>query len=136
MDLIPPSKCVILKTQSKGWGVFAIEPIKEGEIIEECPVIIVYDRNDTRLDLLADYRFNYPAGSGADDWQYQVLPAGFGCIYNHSDNNNAYWTNHPTKDLVFVYVAAKDIPQGTEVCTYYGPQYYWDSYGRDKVEKL
>ena len=136
MDLIPPSKCVVLKTQSKGWGVFAIEPIQAEETIEECPLVIICDRYNFEPHMLADYRFNYPSGTGNDDWIYQVIPAGYGPIYNHSDDNNAYWYNHPEKELVFVYKAKRDIPQGQEICTYYGPQSYWESHGRDKVEKV
>lgn len=136
MDLVPPSKCVLLKTQKKGWGVFAIEPIKEGEVIEECPLIVICDRKGFDPYLMADYRFNYPAGTGNDDWIYQVIVAGFGAMYNHSDNNNAVWYNHPSIEKVFVFKAIKDIPQGQEICTYYGPQNYWDSHGRDKVEKV
>ena len=51
-----------------------------------------------------------------------VIPLGYGCIYNHSDNNNARWTNHP-KCKAFQFVAIKDIEAGEEICTNYGESY-------------
>ena len=131
MDLlIHPSKCIVKPSPGKGLGVFATELIREDEIIEECYLITIPDNAFLFItELFTDYRFNWPkAGKTLE----QVLPLGFGCIYNHSDNNNAIWVDHPTEKL-FQFIAIKDILPGEEICTYYGDYTYWGERNHTKV---
>ena len=51
-----------------------------------------------------------------------VIPLGYGCIYNHCNNNNAKWVNHPNC-WAFQFIATKDIESGEEICTNYGDEY-------------
>ena len=53
-------KIYIDQSPVHGWGVFAKELIKEGEIIEECPVITIPINKGETSSLLIDYRFNWP----------------------------------------------------------------------------
>lgn len=122
MELKIATKIEIKTSPGKGMGVFAVEPIKEGEVIEECHLIKLPTKKWETSSLLVDYRFCYPMG---ENWEDYVLPLGYGCIYNHNDNNNAMWRNHPIY-RAFQFYALRDIEPGEEICTNYGPGYYWD----------
>jgi len=120
-----PTKIYIDRSPIHGWGVFALETIEKDELIEETPYFTLFKRGEEKKecnkDLLNDYRFLFPASI---DWQEQVIPFGCGCIYNHSDDSNAYWeTDEENKTLK--YKAKRKILPGEEICTYYGPVSYW-----------
>ena len=112
-----PIKCEVKESPGKGLGVFAVHFIKKGELIEECHLVDL-PIPDCMQHILEDYRFNYPQGLPSEQ-TVQVLPLGYGCIYNHSNNANAYWRNHP-EHRAFQFLARKDIQIGEEICTYYG----------------
>lgn len=126
--LIEPKKVEVRKSKIHGYGVFAKEPISAGEIIEECHLIKIPIKMGHIPEFMVEHKFGYPAGSVV---QEHVLPLGYGCIYNHSDNNNAMWKNHPTKKL-FQFYAIRNIEVGEEVCTYYGDERYWDTVNKLK----
>jgi len=71
--------------------------------------------------LLVDYRFNFPRQNS----KYQVIPFGFSCIYNHSDNPNASWETDE-ENQIFIFNAIKDIKKDEEIFTYYGSTNYWN----------
>jgi SET domain-containing protein len=121
MNLKIATKIEIKPSPGKGMGVFAVEPIKSGEVIEECHLVKLPTKKWENSTLLMDYRFCYPMG---DNWEEYVLPLGYGCIYNHDNNNNAMWRNHPTQ-RAFQFYALRDIEPGEEICTNYGPGYKW-----------
>ncbi len=115
------TKVEVKESPIHGMGVFAIEEIKAGEVIEECHLISLPFKPGEQSFFLYDYKFNYPAEGKVEEY---VLPLGNGCIYNHSDDNNAYWRNH-SEYKAFQFVAIKDIKPGEEICTYYGNEDYW-----------
>jgi SET domain-containing protein len=121
MKLLVPTKIEIKPSPGKGMGVFAIDVIEEGEVIEECHLVKLPTKKWEKSTLLDDYRFCYPQGH---NWQEYVLPLGYGCIYNHSDNNNAMWRNHPNA-RAFQFYALRKIEVGEEICTNYGDDYKW-----------
>lgn len=114
-------KIEIKESHGKGMGVFSIEPIKLGEVIEECHIVRLPTKKWEKTNLLLDYRFCYPPGN---NWVEYVLPLGYGCIYNHNNDNNADWKNHPTERALQFY-AVRDIEVGEEICTNYGDDYRW-----------
>ena len=117
-----PNKIEIKESPGKGMGVFSTDFIKKGEVIEECYIIkLPTKRWEISSTLLYDYRFCYPQG---ENWTEYVIPLGYGCVYNHSDENNAMWRNHSTK-RGFEFYACRDIEIGEEICTNYGPDYRW-----------
>jgi hypothetical protein len=113
-----PTKIEVKLSHGKGMGVFAVEKILSGEIIETCSLITLPKDGD----VLTDYRFLYPKNTMNEF----VIPLGYGCIYNHSDKPNATWVNHP-QYKAFNFVAIKDIEINEEICTYYGGELYWNS---------
>jgi SET domain-containing protein len=121
MELKVATKIEIKTSPGKGMGVFATELIKEGEVIEECHLIKLPIDKEEVTSLMIDYRFCYPMG---ENWEEYVLALGYAGIYNHSDNNNAMWRNHPTHKA-FQFYAVKDIYPGEEIYVNYGPEYYW-----------
>jgi SET domain-containing protein len=129
MKLKTANKVEIKIAEGKGYGVFATQFIAAGEIIEECHLLTLPIQKGESSSLLIDYRFCWPCGI---DWQEHVIPLGYGCIYNHSDNNNAFWQDHPNAKA-FQYIANRTILPGEEICTYYGDSNYWSD-GRDNID--
>lgn len=123
VKLQPPKKIEVRPTPNMGMGVFATQPIKAGEVLEDChliPLPIVKSQDDSII--LPDYRFNWPAG--VIDWIELVLPLGFGAIYNHSEEYNVIWEDHPSINKVFRYKAVRDIRRGEQCFVYYGNVYF------------
>ena len=130
MKLKLASKVEIKTSPGKGMGVFAIDNILEGEIIEECHLITLNIPLLEPSEILSDYRFLYPISG---EYVEHVIPSGYGCIYNHNDNNNAFWRDHPRYKL-FQFIAKKNITIGEEICTYYGGEEYWSE--RNYIKKI
>jgi SET domain-containing protein len=120
-----PTKIKIDHTEGKGLGVFAIEKILKGEIIEECHYVITPREGD----VLLDYRFILPVSGKGFDY---IIPFGYGCIYNHADKNNASW-RFPTDHKAVTFFAIRDIEIGEEICTYYGGPAYWKQHHYEKL---
>jgi tRNA-specific adenosine deaminase 3 len=131
MKIHPPHKVYVSKSPIHGYGVFANERIYEGEVIEETPLLDLEIPQGESTSLMIDYRFNWPQGSGGN-WEKQVLPWGYGCIYNHSNEANAFWRSNLEKQT-FEFVANRVIDKDEEICTYYGGVSYWED-GRTNTE--
>ena len=120
--MIRNPKIYVDKSPVHGWGVFAYEEIKEGEVFEECPIFTLPIPKGESSPLLIDYRFNWPQGT---EWEEQVISWGFGSLYNHSDNPNAYWISDLERKI-FKFIAVKDISPGQEIFVWYGDVNYWN----------
>lgn len=116
-----PKKVEVRPSSNIGYGVFAIEPIKKGEVIEVCHLI---DINSDLPYILSDYRFQYIEKDTQK--KLTVIPLGFGAIYNHSDKNNAMWRQHKDEKL-FEFYAIRDIVIDEEIFTRYGGREYWEN---------
>lgn len=99
-----------------GYGVFATRTFEKGEVIEECPVIMV---NQYSSDL-TNYIFIWERN--IDRVKNFALPLGYGCVYNHSKAPNAAW-HCDIENRKMVFTAARTIYAGEEIFTYYGD--YW-----------
>jgi SET domain-containing protein len=126
--ILPPTKIYLDKSPVHGWGVFANTDILEGEVFEECPILTLPITKGETTTLLIDYRFNWPQG---EIWDEQVCSLGFGSLYNHSDNANAYWRSNIDK-RTFEFVASKNISSGEEIFVWYGDENYWND-GRERL---
>ena len=106
----PPQKIYINKSkiQDSGKGVFALENIENGEVIEVAPILVLEftDFVDTKWNLLFEYYF------WMDD--YVALALGYGSMYNHSkDANCKYELNRENQTITFT--AIKDIKVNEEI---------------------
>jgi len=119
--IVVPKKIEIKMSPGKGRGVFATNFIQKDEVIEHCPLLFLPTRIDEDDLLLFDYRFDYPCNQFIGQLERKfVLPMGYGCLYNHSDNNNANWRQIDIN--TFEFYAIKDIFPGEEICTCYNAE--------------
>ena len=127
--LFSSHKIQIRRSPIHGWGVFAKFDIVVGEILEEVPFLKLPIKKGESTPLLIDYRFNFPSGG---DFIYQVIPVGFGCVYNHSNTPNAEWYTD-TENEIFIFRAIKNIKQDSEIFVFYGDSSYWND-GRSRIQ--
>lgn len=120
--MIYNEKIYVDKSPVHGWGVFAAQQIQSGEVIEECPVLTLPINKGEVTPLLIDYRFNWPQG---DEWTEQVVAFGYGSLYNHSENANAYWVSN-LENKTFLFIANRDIRPNEEIFIWYGDVNYWN----------
>ena len=129
--MIYNTKVYVDKSPVHGWGVFAKEDIMEGEVFEECPVLTLPIEKGEVTSLLIDYRFNWPQGG---EWEEQVFPLGYGGLYNHSENANAYWVSN-LENKTFQFISHREIKKGDEIFTWYGDVSYWND-GRNNTNVI
>lgn len=132
VTLVSPKKVEVRTSPIHGYGVFAIDKINKGEIIEECHLLSIPFKLGTFDSFLVNHKFNYPSHGKVEEY---VIPLGFGAIYNHSDNNNAFWRTN-SENKTFEFVAIRDIEIGEEVCTHYGDDSYWETVNKFTKEKV
>ncbi|MDR3478177.1 MAG: SET domain-containing protein-lysine N-methyltransferase [Gammaproteobacteria bacterium] len=107
------NKVIVKKSSIDGYGVFADKCINNGEIVEECYVLIAKGGDDG----MADYYFDA-------DGEYGVL-LGYGSIYNHSDSPNATYS-FDTKNNMATIKAVRAIEKNEEIFITYGDNWFGD----------
>ena len=112
------------KSDIGGRGVFAKEDIKEGDIIEIAPIIL----EELNNILSGSTIMNYVFFTDEDEDEYAIA-FGYGSMYNHQNDNNAYWIID-RDSLSITFKALKDIPKGSEIFVSYGDN-YWASRGEE-----
>lgn len=76
----------VARVEGKGRGVFASRPLKKGERIELCPVLVLSQHD---LELIRQTQlYNYYFAWGDED-EFAGIALGFGSLYNHSYQPNA-----------------------------------------------
>ena len=113
----------VKRSKIHGFGVFAKEDIKRGDIIEECHFMSLPPQmyhTMKRWDLFR-YVFHYPKGFEGEEL---VWPFGNGSIYNSSSDPNADWVTDVVNRL-FIFIAVKDIKKGEEIRTNYETSLNW-----------
>lgn len=104
-------KIYIKKSSKHGYGVFAGQNFKKGDLIEEC-YFIVSRGGDKGLE---DYYFDIKGKYG--------LFFGYGCIYNHDEDPNAdYFINRKSK--IAKIKAYRRIKKGDEIFISYGDDWF------------
>jgi len=104
---------VVKRVKGKGRGVFARRPIRKGEVIETCPVLVLTDAeyaDGLARTALANYCFAWGKGKVA-------LALGFGSLYNHSYRPNARYLDVGPRTKEFT--ALRDIAPGEEITVNY-----------------
>jgi uncharacterized protein len=96
-----------------GYGVFANELILPGEIIEECPLLML--TKDLNPELI-NYVFNW-------DPEHSAYALGYGSLYNHAENHNAEHVFDKDNELLTV-KASKIIKTNEEIFIDYGEEWF------------
>jgi len=104
----------IKKTSLRGRGLFTTKNIKKGEVIENCPVLILSpkERLNAEKTIFNYYIYPWRSTRGAS------MVLGYGSIINHSFKPNADWKQN-FKSNTMVYRAIKNIKKGEEITVNY-----------------
>jgi|SRR5450830_146140 len=117
MNPIYPADIVVKDTGTiKGRGVFALRDFAEGEIVEQCPVIILlraYDQLPPRIQTMV---FNW--GNLAKTNPSYALALGFGSLYNHANPASLRYEAMPD-DSTIHYIAVRAIQKDEELTINY-----------------
>lgn len=116
---------IINESKIHGRGVFATEDIKEGALIERCPILKLDFPSKYHCDLkVLDYAFARPSESNWQDHGWDLyLIMGYGMMYNHEDIPSASITFDYNKNYADI-TATRDIKKDSEICISYGPMYF------------
>jgi hypothetical protein len=114
-----PMKITIKDSPLHGLGVFAVEDITAGSIIERCFYLVIYDDDLQSTNRLNDYLFTSP-----DDPNDYLCVMGCGMVYNHGDPANAEWQIDDDDNRFVCFSALCDIKAGTEILHDYGLDYW------------
>tara|TARA_Y100001937_G_scaffold128103_1_gene202503 strand:- start:584 stop:1654 length:1071 start_codon:yes stop_codon:yes gene_type:complete len=121
--LLKNKKIEVKQSNIHGYGVFANEDIKSGEILEECNYTNVLGAENN----LHNYAYHWPSAiQCAFVEEKTTMPFGYACIYNSSNSKedaNADWECDIENDI-YVFKAKKDIKAGEEILVYYGGGYW------------
>jgi uncharacterized protein len=110
------SKIGIGKSEMGGRGVFALQEIKEGELLEEAPYITV-PMDLLQVEPICDYLFTL------DDERCAIV-FGYGSMYNHKNQPNISYQCDPVKKNMCFY-AKRDILPGEELTVTYGKDWFY-----------
>jgi SET domain-containing protein len=114
-------KIIVKDSPLHGLGVFACTDLKQGDIIERCPYLVIDDDDLQEINRLNDYLFTSP-----DDKNDYLCVLGFGMIYNHGSQPNAEWQIDDDDNRFVCFAATRDIKAGDEILHDYGSE-YWDT---------
>jgi uncharacterized protein len=94
-------------------GIISNRDIKKGEIIENCPVVLVDMCEEPALQKTVLWKYYY-------EWddKYHCIVLGYGSLINHSYTPNARYI-HDFKKQIMVYKAIKNINKGEEITVNY-----------------
>lgn len=119
MALKPPSVYVKDTGTPKGRGVFAARAFSAGEVVEECPVVLLrkpYEALHKELKTIVFY-WDVPEGSAAT----QALALGYGSLYNHGNPASLRYETDGAA-LVVRLIAAEDIKPDEELTLNYNAE--------------
>lgn len=103
----------VRRVRGKGRGVFARRAIREAELIERVPVLVLPESvltHDDEPTILACYGFLWGRGTVA-------ITLGYGSLYNHSYRPNARYDDESPRMKVFT--ALRNIEAGEEITINY-----------------
>mgnify|MGYP001149381706 FL=1 len=115
-ELFVNSGLVVRSTETRGYGVFTTKFIQSGSIIEECVVSEEIIRDNEAFKSIRFFGKKY------NGIVISIIPYGFGCVYNHSENSNITW-DHADNIRVIVFTASRDIKENEELRHDYGKFY-------------
>ena len=117
MNIIHPADIYVKDTGTiEGRGVFALRDFAQGEVIEQCPVIILlraYEQLPPRIKTMV---FNW--GNLAKTTPSYALSLGFGSLYNHANPANLRYEAMPDHNTIH-YIAVRAIKKDEELTINY-----------------
>jgi len=110
---------VILPSKERGRGVFTMEDISAGEIIEISPVIVMQSADRQHIDktVLHDYIFEWPGTE-----KKCCMALGYVPIYNHAYQANCEYEMDNENDLITI-KTVRDIQKGEELFLNYNGEW-------------
>lgn len=108
-DQLITSRLEIRRSTVSGYGVFALKNFKQGEIIEECPTLLLTTAPSSDLS-------TYTVPWENDDTF--AIPLGHGCVYKRAELPNATYDVDKNNQLI-TFKALKKIYKGDEIFVYY-----------------
>lgn len=101
----------IAESEGKGRGVFAARPLRKGEQIEVCPMLVLSNDDMQLIEQTKLYNYYFLWG---DDSSKGAIALGFGSLYNHSYEANARYEVEYSDEIMTLY-AHRDIEAGEEI---------------------
>lgn len=117
-DVLFRNNIVVKSSPIHGYGVFAVQDILQGDLIEECHVIIIQESDEA----LERYLFSWET---VDKMKGSAVVLGYGSIFNHSDQPNAGFKINLEEQLL-IFSACKNIKKGEEIFVSYGGSWFAD----------
>ena len=98
--------------EGAGRGIFATTVIKEGTIIESCPILLLPEKDYplAKQTVLRNYYFLWKNSA--------AICLGYGSLYNHSYEPNATYKKDLEKEQIS-FIALQDIQSGEEITVNY-----------------
>lgn len=96
-----------------GNGVFATEDIREGAVIEVCPIVVLGAKDTAIIDGTHLYNYYFRWGDNG-----AALALGYGSLYNHAYEPNATYEKDVARNVI-VFKALKPIPSSQEITVNY-----------------
>ena len=130
-SLMQPTKLQVRTSEIGGYGVFAVEDISQGEVVEEATFgKMKYRTSHIYAKEIEQICYTYPCGCNMCQLvgRQLCLSSGHIDLYNHGDdeeqNVKFEWNK---EDRIITVRATKCIANGEEVLHNYGPNYTaWD----------
>jgi hypothetical protein len=114
--LKPPSVYVKDTGTARGRGVFAARAFRVGEVVEECPVVLLRKPYEVLHKELKTIAFYWEASEGSA--ATQALALGYGSLYNHANPANMRYETDGDA-LVLRLVAVRDVGTDEELTINY-----------------
>lgn len=134
IEFLRPSKIIIGYSKIHFRGVLATEDIKEGEIVERCPMVPLGFRSRYHQDpQIWNYLYSQPPCPCNECKNHGFvfhMVLGYGMLYNHQDDPNCKW-NFDFQKLVADVIAQRKILAGEEIFVSYGSNYFKN---REKID--
>jgi len=100
----------------KGRGAFANRDFVEGEVVEQCPVIILLRHFESLPPRIKTIAFNW--GNLAKTTPSHALALGFGSLYNHDNPAKLHYKADPNDEAI-IFIAASAIKKDEELTINY-----------------
>lgn len=122
-------------TETKGRGLFCVDPVAAGEELECTPAIILNEKEQQVIEDTILFNYVFSTGKISKEMRQKLnikklgdtscVVMGIASYCNHDETPNAevVWQERD-ETLYYVLQATRDIPAHTEICTSYGENWF------------